>query len=129
MFMKKFIFFLIAPLLFSLVGNAQDVSVKKVSPSKLERKLKKDIQLVDVRTEKEFNEHHIEKAVNINIEDENFEKTIQALDKSKSVYLYCRSGKRSDKAAQKMALLGFTKIYDLKGGILAWDKKKAKTKE
>lgn len=108
-------------------ANAQEQSsAKKISARKLERKLKKDIQLVDVRTEKEFREQHIGKAVNINIEDANFEKTVQSLDKSKPVYLYCRSGKRSSKAAKKLDSLGFQKIYDLEGGINSWNKKKAK---
>ena len=101
---------------------------RKISSLKLERKLKKDIQLVDVRTEKEFNEQHIEQAININIEDVDFEKNIQALDKTKPVYLYCRSGKRSNKAAQKMSSMGFKKIYDLNGGILSWNEKIEKRK-
>lgn len=108
-------------------ANAQEKSsVKKISPRKLERKLKKDIQLVDVRTEKEFGEQRIGKAVNLNVDDANFEKAVQKLDKSKPVYLYCRSGKRSSKAAKKLDSLGFSKIYDLEGGINSWNKKKAK---
>lgn len=124
--MRKSILFLILLCLFSLASNAQKATnCLKISVAKLERNLKKDIQIVDVRTEKEFSEQHIEKAININIEDANFEESIQSLDKNKPVYLYCRSGKRSDKAAQKMALLGFKKIYDLKGGIIAWNEKRS----
>lgn len=104
-------------------------SHKDISVAKLERKLKKkNIQLVDVRTEKEFNESCVEKALNINIEQADFESKIQHLDKNKPVYVYCRSGKRSDKAAKKMETLGFKKIYDVKGGILAWDEHKKKKK-
>lgn len=124
--MRKYLLFFLMLCLFSISSSAQKNSTpKKVSPAKLERKLKKDIQLVDVRTEKEFNEQHIGNAVNINVEDANFEQNLQVLNKSKPVYLYCRSGKRSDKAAKKLAATGFTKIYDLKGGITAWNEKKA----
>ncbi|MDQ8006052.1 MAG: rhodanese-like domain-containing protein [Pedobacter sp.] len=125
--MRKLILFLLPISLLFFNANAQEKSnVKKISPRKLERKLKKNIQLIDVRTEKEFAEQHIEKAVNVNIEDINFEKAVQSLDKGKPVYLYCRSGKRSSKAAKKLDSLGFQKIYDLEGGINSWNKKKGR---
>jgi rhodanese-related sulfurtransferase len=50
-----------------------------------------------------------------------FEKGIKDLDKSKTYYLYCRSGRRSNSAALMMKKEGF-KVFDLKGGILAWEK-------
>jgi rhodanese-related sulfurtransferase len=124
--MRKLILLLLPICLLIFNANAQQKgSVKKISPRKLERKLKKDIQLVDVRTEKEFGEQRIGKAVNLNVDDANFEKAVQTLDKSKPVYLYCRSGKRSNKAAKKLDSLGFSKIYDLEGGINSWNKKNA----
>lgn len=125
--MKKLILLLITISFLILDVNAQEQSsAKKISPRKLERKLKKDIQLVDVRTSKEFNEQHIKTAVNLNIDDVNFLQAVQYLDKSKPVYLYCRSGKRSNKAAKKLDSLGFQKVYDLEGGINSWNKKKSK---
>ncbi len=45
----------------------------------------------------------------------------EKLDKSKPVFLYCKSGKRSSSAANKLEELGFTKIYELEGGMLKWD--------
>ena len=39
---------------------------------------------------------------------------------SHSIYLYCQSGNRSGKASKMLAALGFTKIYDLKGGYSGW---------
>lgn len=127
MMMKKLILLLIT-ISFSILNvNAQEQSgAKKISPRKLERKLKKDIQLVDVRTLKEFNEQHIETAVNLNVDDADFVQKIQSLDKSKPVYLYCRSGKRSSKASKKLDSLGFQKVYDLEGGMNSWNKKKSK---
>ena len=47
-------------------------------------------------------------------------------DKNKEIYVYCRSGKRSGKAAAKLKEQGFTKIYDLQGGILNWEKNNLK---
>ena len=49
------------------------------------------------------------------------------LDKEKPVYLYCRSGKRSASAAEKLKEAGFTEVYNLKGGILAWKEKQYET--
>jgi phage shock protein E len=43
-------------------------------------------------------------------------------DKSKPVFLYCRSGNRTSSAAAKVAKLGFGEIYDLQGGIMSWSR-------
>jgi len=81
----------------------------------------KEMQLIDVRTEKEFAEGHIEKAKNFDIQSKTFSELASTLDKNKPVYLYCRSGKRSKKASLELQKLGFQKIYDLKGGFLVWE--------
>ena len=80
------------------------------------------IQLVDVRTAKEYQEGHIENAQLVDVKSEDFRTKIQALDKDKPVYIYCRSGNRSVKAAKIMAELGFKEIVDLNGGYKAWSK-------
>lgn len=78
------------------------------------------IQLVDVRTPKEFNEGTIGNAINIDFLNENFMKEAKDLNKEEPVYIFCKSGKRS--AAAKKALLenGFTKVIELKGGYSEW---------
>lgn len=78
------------------------------------------IQLVDVRTPEEYHTGHIKSFINIDWQGENFEAEISKLDKSKPTYIHCRSGKRSAAAGQVMQKLGFTKVFDLKGGINAW---------
>lgn len=81
----------------------------------------KKVQLVDVRTAKEFKDGHIKNAMNINFYNAgNFSKAFEKMDKSKPVYLYCRSGARSQKAARKLVNMGFSHIYDLKGGYMRW---------
>lgn len=79
-----------------------------------------NVTLIDVRTPEEFREGKIYHAKNINYFDNNFETKINELDKSKPVYLYCRSGNRSQKAAKKMKKLGFKHIIDLEGGYMNW---------
>ncbi|RRO25177.1 rhodanese-like domain-containing protein [Flavobacteriaceae bacterium 14752] len=80
-----------------------------------------EVQLVDVRTVKEFNENYIEGAENI-VFDDNFDQKLEGLQKDKPVIVYCRSGRRSAKCADILAKRGFKKIYDLKGGITQWMK-------
>ena len=81
----------------------------------------KKVQLVDVRTPREYKGGHIGKAINIDLfQGGSFRQAIEKLDKNKAVYLYCRSGSRSKKAAQKILDMGFEKVYDLKGGYMHW---------
>ena len=77
-------------------------------------------QLIDVRTPEEFAAGHIEGARNLNIYDDDFSSRIAELDRDKPVYLYCKSGKRSAKAAEALKKLDFPEIYELKGGYKAW---------
>ena len=81
----------------------------------------KKVTLLDVRTPEEFSEGFIKGAINIDYFDQqNFIKQISRLDKTEPVYLYCRSGNRSMKAARQLVSLGFEKVYDLAGGYLVW---------
>lgn len=77
-------------------------------------------QILDVRTPEEWQEGTIKEAIKINFFDDNFAEQIQKLDKNEPVYVYCKSGNRSGKAAKQMEELGFTKIYNLEGGFGAW---------
>jgi len=82
----------------------------------------KSVQLIDVRTPKEFKEGHIKNAKIINFFDADFLTQMNKLKKDKPLYIYCRSGNRSGKAAAKLKELGFKEVYDLQGGILDWGK-------
>ena len=78
--------------------------------------------LLDVRTEVECNEGIIPNSINLDIyEGQAFIEKLEALDKSKNYYVYCRSGARSAKACEAMNELGFDNTYNLMGGILQWD--------
>jgi thioredoxin len=78
-------------------------------------------QILDVRTPQEFAGDHIENAKNSNWLNADFEKNATTLDQSKPVFVYCKAGGRSQKAAEKLAEMGFTTIYDLEGGMLKWE--------
>lgn len=77
--------------------------------------------IVDVRTPEEFAGQHLDNAVNIDWNGDNFEGKIGKYDKSKPIFVYCMSGGRSKMAAAKLAELGFNKIYELQGGIMKWN--------
>jgi rhodanese-related sulfurtransferase len=78
--------------------------------------------ILDVRTEDECNEGIIENSINIDIHmGQGFIDKIEALDKNKNYYVYCRSGMRSAKACEIMNELGFKNAYNLVGGIIAWN--------
>ena len=78
------------------------------------------VQLIDVRTPAEFSKGKIQQAVNIDYMDADFSSKLNDLKKDEAVYLYCHSGGRSNQAAKILKNLGFQKVYDLRGGIVAW---------
>lgn len=77
-------------------------------------------QIVDVRTPEEFETGYISGALNYNIYDKDFERNIASLDKSKPVFVYCKSGGRSASAAETMKAMGFAQVYEMRGGTMAW---------
>ena len=93
--------------------------------------LKKSVDqlIVDVRTPEEYNEGHLESAVNINFFDDNFIGQFTIYNKELPIFVYCRSGKRSANASKELALLGFKLVYDLDGGIKNWTAKDYKIVE
>jgi thioredoxin len=76
--------------------------------------------LLDVRTPGEFGERHLAGALNIDYNGADFDARIEKLDKTQPVYVYCLSGGRSAAAAQTLTDIGFTKVYEMKGGISRW---------
>lgn len=76
--------------------------------------------LLDVRTPKEVAEGHLDNAITIDFLASDFEHQVMKLDPSKSYYVYCRSGKRSEQACLLMSSKGFDKLTNLQGGYLAW---------
>jgi len=100
--------------------------ISLISASEL-NKANDQILLIDVRTPGEFASGHIENSINIDYKSNDFKDLIGKLDPNQEVYVYCKVGGRSGRSAKIMRDMGFEKIYDLKGGINAWEKEGFKT--
>lgn len=83
-------------------------------------KATKTPQLIDVRTAEEFAGGHIADAQNFNWNGGRFDQQIANLNKDQAVFVYCQGGGRSAAASAHLKKAGFTKVYDLDGGIIAW---------
>ena len=78
--------------------------------------------ILDVRTEEEVEDGIIPGAIHIDFyRGPGFLEEIDKLDKSKSYYVYCRSGNRSGQACALMTSRGFGNCYNLMGGMLEWE--------
>ena len=94
----------------------------KQAPDDFEKILKvsKNAIIVDVRTAEEMAEGHIKGAILADVKKTDFEEIINKWDKSKTYFIYCRSGGRSQTALSYMRKAGFKQIHELKGGFNAW---------
>lgn len=100
-------------------GNNENIV--SISASEFDKEIKTDsVSLLDVRTPQEYADGHIDGAININVQSEDFTKIAEnELPKDLTVLVYCRSGRRSMVAAEMLTKLGY-KIVNLKEGITEW---------
>ena len=118
--------FFLACITVSLIscGNTNSQTIENVVASDFQQKIgDSEALIIDVRTESEFYEGHINHAMNIDIYSSKFLDKVSVIRKDLPVFVYCRSGGRSSLAAVKMEKLGFSKIYNLIGGIGSWEEK------
>jgi rhodanese-related sulfurtransferase len=78
--------------------------------------------LVDVRTGPEWESGSLDHAIHIDYLCEGFLDAIEKLDRTKSYYLFCRTGRRSIRTGVLMKNWGFEKVVNLEGGLTAWEK-------
>lgn len=100
--------------------NSND-KIISVSAPEFDKEIKADsVQLLDVRTPQEYAEGHIDGALNINIQSDDFRRLVEKeLSKDSTILVYCRSGRRSMEAAEILTELEY-KVVNLKGGIIGW---------
>ncbi len=102
--------------------NSQDSKkIQNFNPEQFQSSFEKNPGIIlDVRTDQEIKSGIIENASMVDFYDVDFKKKISRIDKSKTVYVYCRSGGRSSKAAKLLIEQGQFRVINLKGGIMAW---------
>ena len=119
--MKKLLFSILAAL--GLFANAQSQSeVEVLEPQAFIERVKADTSaiILDVRQPEEFAEGHLAQAINLDwLNQTVFINGLAKLNKQKTYYVCCRSGRRSQAAAGKLKAEGF-QVIDLKGGYLHW---------
>lgn len=103
-------------------NNTENVATTALSADEFEKKIASypDVQLIDVRTPKEYERGHLPNAQNIDVNGDDFEGQVSMLDKDKPVLVYCKSGHRSAEANSKLTSMGFKDVQGLDGGIMAW---------
>jgi rhodanese-related sulfurtransferase len=95
--------------------------LKNLNGEQFEKRLTnhKGMILIDVREPHEYNKGYIPGAVNIPLSQ--IKDRYNEIPKDKEIYLYCRSGKRSKQSAKHLIREGYTDLFHLQGGIMAWN--------
>ncbi|MDL4839691.1 sulfurtransferase TusA family protein [Aquibacillus rhizosphaerae] len=103
--------------------SSEEDTVEKKHPyiatnEELESKLTKDIVVLDVRESAEYAFNHIPSAVSIPLGE--LDDRVKELNKEDKIYVVCRTGSRSDLAAQKLAQNGFENVINVIPGMSQW---------
>lgn len=122
--MKIEILLIAALLIFGVACASQGkatAEMKSVDYQTFAKKIKSgDVPIIDVRTPEEYAAGHIPGAINIDASAEGFEQEICQFDKSKPLAIYCRSGRRSKEAAERIMSKGYD-VIELDKGIRSWE--------
>lgn len=121
-------FFALLGCLFGALGGCNAADFTSITPQKFQQVIADTtVQVLDARTADEFAEGHIARAVNIDVLKPDFtEKATAQLDEKRTVAVYCRSGRRSKKAAQILVEKGY-KVVELNNGFMGWTNAKLPT--
>ncbi len=103
-------------LIFKFFGYLSRLGIKQLTARDLDQK--KGVMLIDTRTTKEYLAGHIPGAVHVPLTD--IGTKAKKIKKDKEVVVYCQSGNRSIWAIKRLMGMGFTNLWNLKGGYRAW---------
>jgi rhodanese-related sulfurtransferase len=96
--------------------------VKQVSPAEATRLLNhENAIMIDMRTDKDYRDGHIANALNVPTGNADIPATLNKY-RERAVVVYCQRGNRSIAFCNKLSKQGFASVYNLKGGVLAWQK-------
>ncbi len=119
--MKNYLLLLFAVFILSACSKKEESTL--LAPQAFQQRLQEtpNAVLLDVRTLEEVEAGRIKGEINFDFKSAEFDLLIKGLDKTKPYFVYCASGVRSAKAADKMESEGFEHVYLLEGGIKAWE--------
>ena len=122
--MKKLIPILLSALMLTGctgAGNSTNNTYRQISMDEAVTMMAQEIGyiILDVRRADEFSAGHIPGAINVANESIGTDEIPELPDKNQLIMVYCRSGRRSKEAAEKLVKLGYTNIVEF-GGILDW---------
>ena len=112
-----------AALLLSCGVSAEDRKFETMTAEGVHQRLQSEAEkplVVDVREPDEFEAGHIREALLAPLGD--VEKQLAGVPKEREIILVCRSGRRSGIAAKALAERGYSKLWNMEGGMLAWEK-------
>ncbi len=101
---------------FKLFGYLGRLGIKQILPQELDQK--KGMVILDVCTNKEYDNGHIPGAVHVPLQE--IGNRIKKLKKDKEIVVYCQHGNRSIWAIKRLIGMGYTNLHNLKGGYRAW---------
>jgi len=103
-------------------SKTKNAEYRKISAAEAKKMLDENpnATLLDVRTEAEFKEKHIPRALLLPLNEVENKAATVLPDKNALILVYCRSGRRSNTAANLLISMGYTNVYDMEGGIIAW---------
>lgn len=116
---------LVAVVVMVFTGGSGERDVAAMTPREAselinDRRGEPGFVILDVRTPAEFSGGHLSDATNLDFEDPAFQERLGRLSKDATYVVYCRTGNRSADASGLMRDRGFTRVYDVQGGIVAW---------
>jgi len=120
---KRLLPFVLSLMLLSSCGapGSSSLGYRQISMNEAVKMMKdeKNYIILDARRPDEYAEGHIPGAINVPNEEIGTAEIAELPDKSQLILVYCRSGKRSKEASEKLVKLGYTNIVEF-GGILNW---------
>ena len=106
--------------IFIFVITSEKDEIMKIDVKTIQNKLgNEEVTLLDVREVSEYEGGHIEGAVNAPLSS--LDANQLSYPKDEPIYVICRSGNRSAQAASQLQDAGYTEIYDVSGGMMAWE--------
>ena len=118
---KRVLPIILSALLLTACAPGNSLGYKQITMSEAVKMMEteKNYIILDVRRADEFAEGHIPGAINVPNEEIGTAEIAKLPNKSQLILVYCRSGRRSKEASEKLVKLGYTNIVEF-GGILDW---------